>query len=215
MLVHGEIAPGQQLVNRKLADEIGFSMTPIREAINKLASEGLIDQVPGSGAFVRTLPREELNDLFEVRLALEPMAAAKAARYASEAEITKLRSLIGTSFQIIRRLVDSGRDHASPAQNKRWTMLDQSIHEVVFEASRSRWLAKVARELHLMSFAFSRQRDMPVLLTAARAIETWKGHRRLVCAIARRDAKLASACMRDHIRAGRTNVLKMEVHQYA
>jgi DNA-binding GntR family transcriptional regulator len=46
---------GQRRVNRKLADKIGYSMTSIREAINKLASEGLIDQVPGSGTFVRTL----------------------------------------------------------------------------------------------------------------------------------------------------------------
>ena len=87
---------------------------------------------------------EPLDDLFEVQLARESMAAVKAARKVSALEITKLRSLIGTIFQPIRRLVDSGRDHASPAQNKRWTALEQSIHEVVFEASRRPWLATVA-----------------------------------------------------------------------
>lgn len=207
MLMEGEISPGTQLVNRKLADEIGFSMTPIREAINKLASEGLIDQVPGSGAFVRTISLDELDDLFEIRMALEPMAAAKAARNASRSDIAELRSLVAASFRIIRALAESGKEHASAAQNKRWTMLDRRIHEVIVDASKSPWLAKVSREMHLMAFAFARQSEMPMLLTVDAAIRTWKGHRRVVGAIARRDSKSASTSMRNHVRAGRADVL--------
>jgi len=206
-LLHGELAPGTQLVNRKLADDIGLSMTPIREAIHKLASEGLIEQVPGSGAFVRTISLDDLDDLYTVRLALEPMAAAKAALHATPRELVSLRSLVKASLGIVRRLADAGAGHASAALNTRWITIDRKIHELVFQASRSGWLAKVSSEMHLLSFAFSRQQTLPNLLTADAATRTWESHRRLVHAIASRDAKLASSVMREHIRTGARHVL--------
>jgi DNA-binding GntR family transcriptional regulator len=207
MLVQGELAPGARLVNRKLADDIGLSMTPIREAINKLASEGLIDQVPGSGAFVRTISLADLDDLYKIRMALEPMAAAKAALRATPREIVELRALVTASRGIVRRLADSRARHASAALNTRWITIDRNIHELIFRASRNPWLAKVSGEMHLLSFSFSRQQALPALLTAEGAEQTWKSHRQLVQAIASRDAKRAANVMRDHIRVGARHVL--------
>lgn len=207
MLVHGELAPGTRLVNRKLANDIGLSMTPIREAINKLASEGLIEQVPGSGAFVRTVSLDDLDDLYTIRMALEPMAAAKAALHATAREIVELRSLVTASHGIVRRLAESGARHASAALNTRWTTIDRNIHELIFQAARSPWLAKVSGEMHLLSFAFSRQQTLPTLLTAETAKRTLKSHRQLVQAIASGDAKRAAIVMREHIRVGARHVL--------
>ena len=77
---HSEFAPGKPLVNRTLADEIGVSVMPVREAINRLTSEGLVEHVPGAGAFVRKVDREQLNHLHVLRDALEGCAAGEATR---------------------------------------------------------------------------------------------------------------------------------------
>lgn len=207
MLLHGEIAPGAQLVNRKLADEIGISMTPVREAINKLTSDGLVEQVPGSGAFARAVSPTELAQLFEIREALEPLAAAHAARHASAGEIAELRALVAAGFAVIRKTAASPTRRASPAMAKRWATLDQRIHETIFVAARNRWLEKVARDMNLVAFAFARQKKMPEIHTVDMLVQTWKCHRRLVRAIARRDAGGASATMLEHIRVGRGSLV--------
>ena len=70
-LASGEFPPGKQLVNRTLAEEIGVSVIPVREAINRLSSEGLVDHVPGAGAYVRKANRQDLNNLYVLRDALD------------------------------------------------------------------------------------------------------------------------------------------------
>ena len=91
MLTRGDLAPGTRLVNRSLAKELGISFTPLREAINQLASEGLVEYVPGGGAFVRRLDRHQLAQLYDLREALEPFAAAEAAKHITEHELEELR----------------------------------------------------------------------------------------------------------------------------
>ena len=78
-LSNGTFVPGEQLVNRVLATEIGVSVIPVREAINRLATEGLVEHVPGSGAFVRQADGQQLHDLYVLRDALESCAAGEAA----------------------------------------------------------------------------------------------------------------------------------------
>ena len=80
-LAGGDLPPGKRLVNRVLADEIGVSVIPVREAIHRLASEGLVEHVPGSGSFVRKTDLHDLDNLYVLRDALESCAAGEAARF--------------------------------------------------------------------------------------------------------------------------------------
>jgi DNA-binding GntR family transcriptional regulator len=82
-LAGGDLPLGQRLVNRVLADEIGGSVIPVREAIHRLASEGLVEHVPGSGAFVRKTDPHDLDNLYVLRDALESCAAGVAAQTCS------------------------------------------------------------------------------------------------------------------------------------
>ena len=75
----GELGPGDRLVNRALAKQLGTSFIPVREAISRLASEGLVKQVAGAGAFVRSFDRQEISEIYDVRELFEPFAAAQAA----------------------------------------------------------------------------------------------------------------------------------------
>lgn len=207
MLVHGQLQPGMQLVNRKLADEIGMSMTPVREAVTRLASEGFVDHVPGAGAFVRRMSRHELAQLYDVRLALEPLAAAEAAENASAAEISELRAIADDSFKLVRAIAASPNRHATPEQMKRWLDDEQKFHGVMFEAARNRWLSKFSADMKLLAFGFSPQRRMPQFLTAEAAVRTWRGHRRLIRALATRDANLAASTTAAHVAQGKQEVL--------
>jgi prepilin-type N-terminal cleavage/methylation domain-containing protein len=206
MLVHGRLQPGMQLVNRKLADAIGMSMTPIREAVTRLASEGLVDHVPGAGAFVRQISRQDLAHLYDVRRALEPLAAAEAAAYATPTEIETLRAIAADSFVIVREIAAAPERHATEEQMARWLDDEQRFHEVLFQAARNPWLSKIAGDLKLLAFGFSPQRRMPDLLTVHAAAQTYRGHRRLIRALTTRNAALASATTADHIDRGKADV---------
>ena len=92
-LVAGELAPGQRLVNRSLADEFEVCVIPLREAINRLASEGLINQIPGTGAFVHSPDGRELQELLIFRESIES-AAAEAARHISDRELDARQAVL-------------------------------------------------------------------------------------------------------------------------
>jgi DNA-binding GntR family transcriptional regulator len=206
MLVSGRLQPGMQLVNRKLADEIGMSMTPVREAVTRLASEGLVEYVPGAGAFVRRISRQELAQLYDVRRALESLAAKEAAEHATAADITELRAIAADSFTIIRAIAESADGHATPEQLARWVDDEQRFHTQLFRAARNPWLSKLATDLKLLALGFSPQRRIPSFLTVPAAVSTWREHRRLVRALATRNAALAAATIDDHIAAGKREV---------
>ena len=78
-LLAGELKAGAQLVNRTLAQAMNVSLAPVREAIQRLATEGLVEHVPGAGAFVRKSSPQDLEELYVLREAVESCAAAEAA----------------------------------------------------------------------------------------------------------------------------------------
>lgn len=206
MLVSGRLEPGMQLVNRKLADEIGMSMTPVREAVTRLASEGLVEHVPGAGAFVRQITRQELAQLYDVREALEPVAATQAASHSTAAEIAELRAIAARSFCLIRQIAARPERHADGPLMAAWIDADRGFHEILFEAARNRWLSKIASDMKLLAYGFTPQRRIPEFLTVAAAVQTWRGHRRLVRALATRNPALAAATALDHVRQGKEEV---------
>ena len=89
----GKLSPGTRLVNRKLAGEMGTSMVPIREALNRLTSEGLLEHLPGGGNFVRKLTRKEIIQLYEFRESLETFAAREAARNNQDYQLKHLNRI--------------------------------------------------------------------------------------------------------------------------
>jgi DNA-binding GntR family transcriptional regulator len=83
-IVNGRFAPGQRLIARDLTDDIGISRGPVREALRRLAAEGLVQIVPNRGATVRHLTRKQVDDLFVIRTNLEGLAARLAAERIDE-----------------------------------------------------------------------------------------------------------------------------------
>lgn len=201
----GNLRPGVRLVNRKLAAELGTSTIPVREAIGRLVSEGLLDFTPNAGASVRCPNASELGELYDVREALESLAAAEAVRFADENVLAELRALC-ERFRAIVEAIPTGK-HAAPAQFNRWLECEEQFHTRLASASRNRWLVKVVSEVRVIAQVFAAQRRTPKMLTRDAAENTWRQHLALIEILGRRDADQARAWMSAHIRSGRAMVL--------
>ena len=91
LIVEGRLAPGERIHESQLGRALGVSRTPLREALKVLASEGLIELVPGRGAVVKRLTQKDVRDMLDVLIALETLAARFACRNATDEEIARLR----------------------------------------------------------------------------------------------------------------------------
>lgn len=203
----GSLVPGSQLVNRKLAAEIGVSVIPVREAIHRLVSEGLVEHVPGAGAFVRNPNREDLEELYMLRDALESCAAAEASRYITPHQLDDLNAML-TEFYEIRDLIRERSDgHATPAQFNRWLDLEEAFHETVIDASRNRLIAKVIREHRAVSTVFESQRNSSKILTVDLAEKTCDSKAELLQALRDGNGPLARELMSAQIQRGCRDVL--------
>jgi len=206
-LQEGKLTPGTQLVNRKLAERIGVSVIPVREAIGRLVSEGLVEHVPGAGAFVRNPNREDLEELYVLRDALESCAAAEAARYITPHQLDDLAALM-TDFHAIQELVrQRSEGYATPAQFHRWLDCEAAFQEIVIEASRNRLIAKVIREHRAVTLVFESQRNSSKLLTVALAERTCRDKEALLEALRNGDGPLARELMSAQIQRGCRDVL--------
>ena len=157
-LLAGELPPGARLDYKKISTEMGVSTTPVREAMGKLASEGLVDLVPRAGAIVRKLGAQEAVQLYGVREAIETYAAVKAAEKISEARLqnlenllTKMRSLITKSFSPTTNLM-TGENLSEFLHS------DLAFHMTIIEAAGNPRLTKLAGDSHIHSRIFGVER---------------------------------------------------------
>lgn len=206
-LAQGELPPGHRLVNRVLALEIGVSVIPVREAIHRLASEGLIEHVPGSGAFVRKTDPQDLDNLYVLRDALESCAAGEAARYITDLQLEELESILQESRSIAQQIKKRSALHATKTQMNAWLDTEKRFHALLIEAARNSLLARVTEEHRAIAQIFDAQRNNPELLTAEVASTTCDGKQSLLQALQQRDHQLAKALMSEQIQRGRKQVL--------
>jgi DNA-binding GntR family transcriptional regulator len=185
-ILSGEFGPGQRLRTASLATRFGSSRTPVREALVQLEGEGLVEIEPRRGALVRPFANADLIDLYEVRLLLEPAAAARAALRVSDEQLARLASLVALSD------ARGGREAAAIDDQIAW---NEQFHAIVVEAAGSPRLSAALRATAGIprSFRTAFWRD-----EANRAFSQ-TCHRELVSALAERSAERAEAVMRMHI----------------
>jgi DNA-binding GntR family transcriptional regulator len=205
-LSRGEFAPGMQLVNRTLANEIGVSVIPVREAIHRLASEGLVEHVPGAGAFVREPSWQDLDELYVLRDALESCAAEEAALHITEEQLDQLDFFLLEMQKIGAAIEQRKNKTATMALLDRWLDCEEGFHAILIEAARNRLLSKVIREHRAITRVFDAHRHNPSLLTADVAETTCRGRKELLAALRERDAGLSRQLMSEQIKTGRRTV---------
>lgn len=129
----GELAPGTPLSELSLVERTGASRTPVREALRRLAAEGLVDLVPRQGARVSRVSLQSVRDLFDFRSMLEPEAVRQATRAAaSDPDVRRRFAEMRTEFARIQRRVPSqarSRDFYEVADRFDWAIIDATANE--------------------------------------------------------------------------------------
>ncbi len=192
MILSGAAAPGDRLGEAELAETLGLSRTPVREALQRLGADGLVEVLPHRGARVVRWTAADLAEIFELRSLLEPYAAARAARIGLDEEV--LAALRDRCAEMERAAAAS--DLARVAQ------LNSRFHAALIDASGNRRLPGMLTSVM----------HAPLILGTfhrydAEAMERSMGHHReVVDAIAARDPDWAASVMRSHIRAAAANL---------
>lgn len=206
-LIAGELPPGSRLSDIGLAKEIGISRTPVREAINQLASEDLVDLVPHTGAFVKVPDEEDLVELYDLRELLETYAVARAAEKIGVENLERLKEMIDHMDSIIGELVDSGREKPSSDLRGRWVMTDYAFHLVLFKACGNRKVMRIASDLRMLTQAFIFRKDDPEVSPIDIMKQANREHRQLYNALRRGDAAKAGDVLSRHIERAKNKTL--------
>ncbi|WP_417388543.1 GntR family transcriptional regulator [Gimesia sp.] len=148
-LLNREFAPGARIRYGPLGDEIGMSATPVREAIGRLASEGLIELVPQLGAVVKRPTLRDTTELYEMREAIEPYAAAKASQLISARQLKSLQSTIDT----MKKLHDAMTAGKKQGQDiaVRFDKSDLKFHQTIMNAVNNQRMLTVIGDFHLLT----------------------------------------------------------------
>ncbi len=194
LIMDGVVEPGTRLNIDALTRELGISQTPIRESLARLESDGLVLKEPLRGYRVTSrLSRDELEDLFEFRLQIEPWAAARAAEHADAVHVARLRDEVDGLAGI--------PDRDQYESYKAFAAHDQRFHDLVLTAggNETARLAFARTHCHLHLFR----------LYYASGIGTtaFREHKRIVTAIRRHEADRAATLMREHIEGSRLRFL--------
>jgi DNA-binding GntR family transcriptional regulator len=206
MLLSGELPPGAQISYKPIGKQIGASVTPVREAIGKLASEGLVDIVPNLGAVVKTISKDEAFELFEVREWLETFAVREAVSRISRRQLEDLRRLVDRMRELAQKFRDLGDARMPDELLAPFHESDMAFHMTIIEAAHNRYLEKMISNCHVLSRIFESQRREKFNLSLV--VHAYAFHRRIYRAIARKDSEQAVHWMSEHIRRGLNEAIK-------
>lgn len=180
-----DVTPGAHLQEAELASEFGVSRTPIREALRRLASEGLVELSHGRGATVAQGNLRDILDAYEARQLLEPYVAAQAARFASASpELAEME-------QKIARL--SGGP-STPQDVRERENLDRELHGLIADLAGNPLITRLVRDLHSRV-----QRVYLQLGSGGRFERIQKEHLQVIAAIRAADPEAAAAAMKAHL----------------
>jgi len=136
-ILSGELKPGERLMEVTIADQLGVSRTPVREAIRKLEKENFVIMIPRKGAYVADLTKKDILEVLEIRKELEGFAAALAAERMNDSEREKLG-----------RVIEEFNDSMISMDKKRMIDCDNEFHSLIFYASKNQRLINIIFDLH-------------------------------------------------------------------
>ncbi len=181
----GRLSPGQRMPETDVSTWLKVSRTPVREALRRLQSEGMLQPAPGGGLSVVRHDLRAVGELYDVRESLEGTAAALAARGADATEIRVLHAMVESQ----RQLADDPQAHAR---------LNIVFHQNIYHAAHNRFLLQNLQSLHDSVALLGRT----TFASPGRIAEALAEHAAIVAAIAARDETSAEALARSHVRRG-------------
>ncbi len=183
-VLRGNIPPGTRLVETRIAEQMGVSRTPVREAISRLVAQGFVREE--GGLRVVADMSVELHDIFGIRQALEGQAAALAAKVATQDELRELQGICKTSLEAL---------HSNSVEER--AALNSMFHGSIAKASHNRRLIKLIAEC----YEYSITEEMLPFYSPQATSEHVQQHMDIMQALADRDPERAERAMKQHIAA--------------
>ncbi|MCH5339233.1 MAG: GntR family transcriptional regulator [Acetatifactor sp.] len=180
----GELKPGERLMEIHLADRLGVSRTPIREAIHKLEREGLVTIVPRRGAEVAQITEKSMNDVLEVRRALDALCVELACDRITEEGLEDLRAACDNFEQCVKT-----------KDSKKIAQADVALHDIIVQATGNQRLIQLVNNLseQMYRYRFEYIKDSSQHETLV------EEHRIIYQSIVRKDKETAAEAARTHI----------------
>jgi DNA-binding GntR family transcriptional regulator len=203
-ILSGELPAGHQVSELSLAKEIGMSRTPVREAVQQLRREGLVEQRARFGTIVRMPQRGDLVELFELREALEPFAAGLAARRSQASDFPTLGKLCAEMDRIGEELQGAGITELDSERLERFLTADMAFHVRLLRAAGNHRIMSIVADSRVLIRIFSTRRQEHNLAVLK---ETYQFHSQILQAVMSGEVQMATELMARHIQASKRETL--------
>lgn len=193
-IINQTLEPGERLMEIQMAEEMGVSRTPVREAIRKLELEGLVIMVPRKGAYVAGISVKDIHEVFEVRASLEGLAASLAAQRVTPEELDEMEKNL---------FMETGEEDADENNLRSIVEIDTSFHDLLYKAAKNEKLFQMVNNLQEQLQRFR----SASLARPGRSRTALDEHRKILEAIAMGDSKLAQKLAMEHIESAETAMM--------
>ena len=192
-LLSGKVPPDQHLIEAQIARDIGTSRTPVREAFHSLELEGLIESIPRVGYVVKSISEQEVEEICEIRAAIEGLAARWAMEKAHERLVAELAKNISVA-----------EDRVSKGDARVFVDMDARFHQIISKYSGSQRLLELAQTLrrHMLRY---RVQSIYSIDNVLRAID---GHKRILRAIKKRNLEEINEAIQHHMEQSKKDILR-------
>ena len=183
-ILQGEIEPGERLMEIRLAEQLGVSRTPVRDAIHKLVDEGLVSMMPRCGAVVAGITDKDMRDVLEVRITLEKLAVTLCAERITVDGLERLKE----ANEIFRKTIVSGEliDIAEA---------DVAFHDIIYSITENKRLLQIISDLREQIYRYR----LEYLKNDKSRMDLVNEHNRIIKYISEGDVEKAKASIREHI----------------
>ena len=193
-ILRGDLKPGERLMEIQLSNRLGVSRTPIREAIRMLEQEGLAVTIPRKGAQVAKMTEKDMEDVLQIREALDELAASIACEQIDEEELEALR-------ETMREFEES----TTTADVPRIAEADVRFHDIIYQATGNPRLVNILNNLRDQMYRYrveylKDEKSYPVLV---------QEHRQIIEGLAARNKEMVSQAMQTHVRNQLSTIKEM------
>ena len=193
-ILNSELKPGQRLIEEQLAECLGASRTPIRQAFHKLEGDNLIDRLPKGGFTVKPISLRDIEEIIDLRSLLESYAARLAAE-----------SLDMDALRLLKRRNENFLAAISEGDHARLASMNTEFHEALYKLCRNRRLYQMLMDLHVHFYRYR----IILLKVEDMAHTSYQDHLEMIEAMEARDADRTEDVVRKHILKGKEVILEV------
>ncbi|MBR6025290.1 MAG: GntR family transcriptional regulator [Firmicutes bacterium] len=199
-ILSGKYKRGEIVSENKLAESLGVSRTPVREAVKRLEQEGIIEDC-SKGFRIIGITRDDMPDMYEIRIQIESLAAGRAAENISVDELKEMGEILDMQKYYIDRQNGEGTDNSENIKD-----LDSRFHNLIYISSRSKAFADMLIPLHKRMTKFRKAS----VRKNSRAQSSWNEHNEIYTALREHNIAWAEEAMRRHLINARDSIMTIE-----